>query len=154
MLYASPQWFVVRNVTSKAKIFHNCVNNLQLDPPTFNCSPNLIDREFNCYISFSTFNVSQFNPAGTVPMSLFHTFISTPVQNRTWSELKHIIDKFHRHVSYFIIWTCLSEWQKKLLLRNKTWNGAIEQYVMNTLDSCAHRRWPSNISSEGISKFN
>lgn len=58
--------------------------------------------------------------------------IATNAPKRPWKEIKHIIDKIHKHVCGH---SSLSD-MKTLLKRNDLWNHEAKKYLIEVIDGC------------------
>lgn len=51
---------------------------------------------------------------------------------KTWTEIKHIVDKIHKHVCGHANYTDY----RLLLERNELWNEAVPTYVAHSIENC------------------
>lgn len=127
VLRGSSQWIVGRNVTRKADIQHINGNALvfcvgELDERD---SIKLFNDKFLSYIPMDRFSQ-------TKNFSSISALSARPVPKRTWNEIKHIIEKVHKHVCGHASFSDF----KMLLERNNIWNAAVEEYICQLINNC------------------
>lgn len=90
LIEGSSQWVIGRNVTSKINILHVGRNAVQLLKDTSQDYISMKSRERLSYIPLSRFIVDQ-------QSSVLSCLSSGTATNRSWGEIKHIVDKVHWH---------------------------------------------------------
>ena len=92
VLDGSSQWVIGKNVTQKSNRLHIGKNALQFIVDGVADHISMTNREFLSYISLTAF------APGYDPSSVLACLNSNIIKNKSWPELKAIVDKVHRHV--------------------------------------------------------
>ena len=128
----SSQWAIGRNITRKCKIKHS--NGNELHVPTEDghvLTINLLHHKMHTYVPATVFYKP--SEAAQKQKSLFCAMARVESNiNRPWDEIKHIIDRVHKHVCGH---SCYSD-MKTLLQRNDIWDESIQKYLQQTLERC------------------
>lgn len=127
VLSGSSQWIVGRNVTGKADIMHIDRDALVFctDESREKDSITLINDGFPSYIPIDRFTQIR-NESSLSALS------SMPVQNMSWNDTKHLIEKVHKHVCGHASFSDF----KMLMERNNIWNYSVEDYVCQLINNC------------------
>ena len=98
----SSPWVLGRNITSKCDIVHIGGNFIRFPPSSDGVSDTLtmIDFDLHSYVPITNTSPSVNSPS-VVTLAGFRAQIETlkqvPVNNRSWSQLKRIVDRVHNH---------------------------------------------------------
>eukprot|EP00171_Calliarthron_tuberculosum_P000101 IDg101t1 len=131
IIQGSSQWVIGRNVTKHCNIIHINGNKLQLpvkDDQDENLTIELADHDMHCFVPLFTFGVC----ANSAEMYCATVSFASKATNRSWPELKSIIDKVHKHVCGHASYNDI----RILLERNDLWNEDVRKYLQSSIDLC------------------
>lgn len=133
VLDGSSQWVIGRNVTHQSDIVHVDGNLLSIPKPHNNrITVSMIDHDLHSYIPFASF-MRAAPSVLTANLSLSNALQSKP-QTKSWTELKHVIDKVHKHVCGHATFSDIGI----LLDRNDLWSDEVEHYLRSVVEECHH----------------
>ena len=127
VLEGSSQWVIGRNVTRKANIEHINRNaiafmvNDQLDYIS------ITNSGFLSYVQIDMFCISHDTE------NVLECLSGSMLEEKSWSEVKAIIEKVHKHVCGHANYADL----QLLLERNELRNGSVASYVHQLIESCS-----------------
>lgn len=122
----SSQWVICRNVTRRSSIEHIERNAIAFPTGEGLEYISIINDNFLSYISLDRCT-SSCNDGSTL------SFLSaTTLDNTSWSDVKKVVDKVHRHVCGHASFTDY----KLLLERNGLWNNVIAAYLTEVVNGC------------------
>ena len=142
VLEGSSECIFGRNVTRRSDILHNGMNCIRFTVPDGSHeSIPLIDHDMHSYIPKAAFACTEKRHANVSGMSsgVLSSVSSKPIQECSWTTIKHTIEKVHRHLCGHSPYSDL----KLLLIRNNFWNEAVERYLNEIVDKCAGCRHTS-----------
>ena len=128
----SRPWVIGRNVTRKCDIVHINGNHIRFPPENgLSDTTTMIDFDQHSYIPLSSVDFSsQVSPpvfclAGFTAQMDDDPDTSAPDSNRSWPQLKRIVDRVHEHTCGHSTFSDI----RSLLSRNQLWSPAVEHYL-------------------------
>ena len=125
VLEGSSQWVIGRNVTRNANLQHIERNAIQFYADGEADYIPLTNRGFLSFIKLSAF----VEPNAS---SVIRCLNGNMLIDKTWTEVKNIVDKVHKHVCGHANYTDY----RLLLERNELWNDAVAAYVAQSIENC------------------
>ena len=131
----SSPWVLGRNITRKCDIVHIGGNFIRFPPSSDGVSDTLtmIDFDLHRYVPITNTSPSVNSPS-VVTLAGFRAQIETlkqvPVTNRSWPQLKRIVDRVHNHTCGHASFADV----RSLLERNGFWTPAVSHYLTDLIN--------------------
>lgn len=131
VIKGSSQWIVGRNVTKHCKITRCNGNNLEL--PALSDSGqkmliSIVDYDLHSYVPLSAFGIISCSTKVYCAVNYF----AAKATERSWSEIKAIVDKVHKHVCGH----AAVRGMMILLERNGIWSDNVKSYFLQMVEIC------------------
>ena len=126
VLDGSSQWEIGQNVTRKSNIERIEENDVVFVANGESDSISMVEDDFLSYLPLDRFTISRTHG------SILSCLSAVTLDARTWSDVKKIIDKVHKHVCGHASFTDY----KLLLERNGLWNDLISSYIGEIVTNC------------------